>query len=70
MKTFLYFVLFLIIAMVSIVVGVIIGNYASWYFAWIVGTAMIVLVSAASGALFDAQEDDRRANGAAQHGSH
>ena len=46
MKNFLYFVLFMTIAVIAIVIGVIIGDYASWYFAWIVGTAMIVLVSA------------------------
>ena len=69
MKNFLYFVLFMVIALVAIVIGVIIGDYASWYFAWIVGTAMIVLVSAASGAFFDAQEEDRR-NGGAHQGRH
>ena len=68
MKNFLYFVLFLIIALVAIVIGVIIGDYASWYFAWIVGTAMIVLVSAASGAFFDAQEEDRRNGGSHSRG--
>ncbi|WP_298290074.1 hypothetical protein [Thiomonas sp.] len=69
MKSLLYFILFLIIAMVAIVVGVIIGDYASWYFAWIVGTAMIVLVSAAGGALFDAQEEAKR-NGSAANPGH
>lgn len=64
MKTFLYFVLFLIIAAIAIVIGVIIGDYGSWYFAWIVGTATIVLVAAAGGALFDVQEEEKRANGA------
>jgi predicted lysophospholipase L1 biosynthesis ABC-type transport system permease subunit len=68
MKTLLYFLLFLTIAMIAIVIGVIIGDYASWYFAWIVGTAMIVLISAASGAFFDAQEDDRRNDGTARGG--
>lgn len=70
MKTFLYFALFLIIAAIAIVVGVIIGDYASWYFAWIVGTAMMVLVAAASGALFDAQEDERNNSGLGSHGGH
>jgi flagellar motor component MotA len=69
MKTLLYFLLFLLIAIVAIVIGVIIGDYASWYFAWIVGTAMIVLVSAASGALFDAQEEERR-NGTSSRSAH
>ncbi|MDE2174126.1 MAG: hypothetical protein KGJ54_02405 [Betaproteobacteria bacterium] len=69
MKNLLYFALFMTIALIAIVIGVIIGDYASWYFAWIVGTAMIVLVSAASGAFFDAQEDDRH-NGGAPRGGH
>jgi len=68
MKNLLYFILFLIIAIVTIVVGVIIGDYASWYFAWIAGTATIVLVSAAAGALFDAQEDAKHNGGAANAG--
>lgn len=65
MKNLLYFVLFMTIALLAIVIGVIIGDYAPGYFAWILGAAMIVLVSAASGAFFDAQEDDRRNGGGA-----
>lgn len=68
MKSFLYFVLFLIIALIAIVIGVILGDYASWYFAWIVGTAMIVLVSAAAGSFLDTQEEDHRNGGAARGG--
>jgi hypothetical protein len=58
MKTFFLFLLYLLIALVTIVLGVILGDYASWYFAWIVGTVMIVLVSAAGGAWLDAQDED------------
>jgi hypothetical protein len=61
MKTFLYFVLFMLIAAVAIVIGVIIGDYGSWYFAWLVGTVMMVLVAAGAGALFDTQEDEQNA---------
>ena len=60
MKTFLYFVLFMLLAVIAIVIGVIIGDYGSWYFAWLVGTAMIVLISAAGGALFDTEEDEKK----------
>jgi len=59
MKTFLYFVLFMFLAALAIVIGVIIGDYGSWYFSWLIGTAMIVLIAVAGGALFDAQEDER-----------
>jgi hypothetical protein len=61
MKTFLYFALFMFLALIAIVIGVIIGDYGSWYFAWLVGTAMIVLIAVAGGTLFDAQEDERKA---------
>jgi len=59
MKTFLYFVLFMLLAVIAIVIGVIIGDYGSWYFAWLVGTAMIVLIAAAGGALYDTEEDEK-----------
>ena len=58
MKTLFLFLLYLLIALITIVIGVILGDYASWYFAWIVGTVMIVLVSAAGGAWLDAQDED------------
>ncbi|WP_158902111.1 hypothetical protein [Burkholderia sp. L27(2015)] len=59
MKTLLHFLIFMFTTVVAIVIGVIIGDYGSWYFAWFVGTAMIVLVSVVAGVLFDAQEDSR-----------
>ena len=58
MKTLLQFVLYLLVALLAIVLGVILGDYAPWYFAWIVGTVMIVLVSAAGGAWLDTQDED------------
>ncbi|MDE2121997.1 MAG: hypothetical protein KGJ64_15005 [Betaproteobacteria bacterium] len=56
MRTFLSFVGLMGLSALLIVLGVILGDYASWYFAWIVGTAMIVLVSAAGLAWLDAQQ--------------
>jgi predicted outer membrane lipoprotein len=56
MKTLVQFLLFLLIALLAIVLGVILGDYAPWYFAWLVGTVMLVLVSAAGGAWLDTQE--------------
>jgi hypothetical protein len=57
MRTFLYFLLFMVIAAVVIVLAAILGDLGAWYFAWLVGTTMIVLISAAGAALIDAQED-------------
>jgi hypothetical protein len=57
MKTFLYFLLFLVLAVVVILLAVLLGDQGAWYFAWLIGTAMIVLVAAAGAALLDTQEE-------------
>ena len=57
MRTFLHFLLFMVVAAAVIVLAAILGNVGAWYFAWLVGTTMIVLVSAASASLLDAQEE-------------
>lgn len=57
MKTLLYFLLFLLLAFVVIVLAVMLGDLGAWYFAWIIGTAMIVLVAGAGAAMLDAQEE-------------
>lgn len=57
MKTFLLFVLFMLIAIVVIVLAVILGESGAWYFAWLVGSGMIVLATAAGGMLLDTQDE-------------
>lgn len=57
MKTFAYFVLYMLLAVVVILLAVLLGADGAWYFAWLVGTAMIVLIAAAGAAMLDAQED-------------
>ena len=57
MRTFVHFLLFMIAAAVVIILAAILGAVGAWYFAWLVGTTMIVLISAAGAALLDAQED-------------
>jgi hypothetical protein len=57
MKTLLLFVLFMLIAVAVILLAIILGDSGAWYFAWLVGTAMIVLITAAGGALLDTQEE-------------
>lgn len=59
MKTFLLFLLFMFIAVLVIVMAVILGDAGAWYFAWLVGTAMIVLIAAAGGVMLDAQDEGR-----------
>jgi predicted outer membrane lipoprotein len=44
---------------------VVAGDYAPWYFAWMVGTVMIVLIAAAGAVLFETQEASRGHRGGA-----
>ncbi len=41
----------------AIFLAVVAGDYGPWYFAWLVGTTMIVLIAAAGAVLFDTQEE-------------
>ncbi|HTI02031.1 MAG TPA: hypothetical protein VL752_13875 [Acidisoma sp.] len=43
----------------SLLFAVVAGDYAPWYFAWLVGTVMIVLIAAAGAVLFETQEASR-----------
>jgi hypothetical protein len=53
------FLVYLFIATCVIVMAVILGDSAPWYFAWLVGSVMMVLISAAGAGLLDTQERDR-----------
>ncbi len=57
MRSFLYFLLFMVIAVMVVVLAAILGDEGAWYFAWLIGTTMIVLISAAGGAMLDATEE-------------
>ena len=61
MRTFAYFVLFMFLATVIILLAVMLGDLGAWYFAWLIGTVLIVLVAAAGAALLDTQEDQAAA---------
>lgn len=60
MKTFMLFTLFMVIATLVIVLAVILGDSGAWYFAWLLGTGLIVLVTAAGAMLLDTQDEERR----------
>ncbi len=42
---------------VALLFAVFVGDQGPWYFAWVIGTIMIVLISGAGAVLLDAQED-------------
>ncbi len=59
MSTFLRFSMYSAIAGLVILMAIILGDYGAWYFAWILGTVMLVLVAAAGAALLDTQEEEK-----------
>ena len=54
--------LFIALAMLMILLGIILGEMGAWYFSWLLGTGVIVLVAAAGGVLLDAQDEERALN--------
>jgi hypothetical protein len=58
MGTVLRFLIYLFIAICAIAMAIILGDFGSWYFAWLLGSVMIVLISAAGAALLDTQEEE------------
>ncbi len=69
-KTFLLFVLFMFLAVVVIALAIVLGEKGTWYFAWLVGTVMIVLIAAAGGALLDTQDEQAEAECDRGHETH
>lgn len=42
---------------IALLFAVFVGDQGPWYFAWVVGTVMIVLISATGAVLFEAQNN-------------
>ena len=53
------FVIYMLIGVLVIFLAVILGDNGPWYFAWLVGTVMIVLISVAGAILLDTQEEEQ-----------
>ena len=53
------FVIYMLIGVLVIFLAAVLGDNGPWYFAWLVGTVMIVLISAAGAMLLDTQEEGR-----------
>jgi len=58
MKQILLFLFWLLIAVVAIALTIVLGERGAWYFAWVLGTVMIVLIAAAGTAIIDARYDE------------
>jgi predicted outer membrane lipoprotein len=52
------FALAMVVAL-ALFIAVVCGGYAPWYFAWLVGTTMIVLISVSGAVLLETQESVR-----------
>jgi len=63
MSTLTRFVVYMLIAVLVIFLAIVLGDQGPWYFAWLVGTVMIVLISAAGGVLLDTQEEEQKRAG-------
>ena len=61
MKKLLSLALFLVIGAFVIGIGILVGSNASWYFAWIFGTAFFVLLLAGAVLWFERLDEPRTA---------
>lgn len=64
MKGFIKFIVFAAIAMLCLLLAVVASGDGPWYFAWMLGTMMIILLSVSGGVMFETQfaEDKERTN--------
>ncbi|KXV56547.1 hypothetical protein AD948_16830 [Acetobacter senegalensis] len=46
-----------IVLVISLLFAVFVGDQGPWYFSWVIGTVMIILISGAGAILLDAQMD-------------
>ncbi len=58
MKKLLTFVGLAAVMVLSLFLAVVTGDYGPWYFAWLVGTTMIVMISVAGAVMFDKQDEE------------
>ncbi|MFA7495927.1 MAG: hypothetical protein WCY67_06405 [Acidithiobacillus sp.] len=59
MKNLFTFIGMALILALSLFLAVITGDYGPWYFAWLVGTTMIVLIAVAGAVMFEKQDAER-----------
>ena len=57
MRTFWNFVILVVLAGLAILLGIALGERGAWYFAWLLGTIVAVMVAAGAGVMLDAQDD-------------
>ncbi|MGC8469646.1 MAG: hypothetical protein ACP5NI_07050 [Acetobacteraceae bacterium] len=60
MRTFIQFAALAAVLALALLIAVIAGDDGPWYFAWLVGTVMIVLIAAGGAVMLDTQVAARR----------
>lgn len=61
MRSFIKFATLAAILALALLIAVVAGDDGPWYFAWLVGATMIILIAAAGAVLLDTQIADGRA---------
>ena len=56
----LKFLVYFVIAAVILLLSILLGDMAPWYFAWILGTVMIILIAVSGAVLFEGQVEAQR----------
>lgn len=56
MRTFWNFAILVVLAGLAILLGIALGERGAWYFAWLLGTVVAVMVAAGAGIMLDAQD--------------
>jgi cyd operon protein YbgT len=59
------FLVYFVIAMIILLLCIVLGDYAPWYFAWLLGTVMIILIAVSGAVLYEGQEVKRNERGEA-----
>ena len=57
---FLKFLMYFVIALVILLLCIMLGDKAPWYFAWVLGTGMIILIAVSGAVLLEGQEEEQR----------
>lgn len=68
LRSITLFLLFFFVALLALFLTIVLGDRAAWYLAWVMGTAMIVLIAASGATLLDIQEDEEARNDSSRRG--
>jgi uncharacterized membrane protein YczE len=58
MKVVLQFIFWFVVALIGLFLAIVLAERGAWYFAWVLGTVMIVLIAVAGTVMLDAQHEE------------